>query len=376
MVAFRLPQSEVALLFTLVFVVMPLSMLVAGRIQDMQGPRGPLFVAGLVYGASWFFVGFANSFLSLYIIYGVLGGAGLGAVYSCTTVTTVKWFPDKRGFAAGIISARFSGGPILLAPLAVELIKSYGVLATCTIYGVAFAVVICLAAVFSVSPPPGYTPDGWSSSIPCTPGIGSAREVAWREMLRDAMFWVLWVMLVLLSISGLMVIAHAAVIGQEVVHLTAERAGAAVGVLALANAPGRVFWGWVSDIIGRYPAMALMFVVSGAAMFSLGSAASFAFFVTVIAAVAFCYGGFFAVCLSVIGDLFGTKNLGINWGLMFTGFAPAAVIGPLLAAKVKEYGNGDYSVAFLVAGGLSFLGALLTLYSMNRMKKRHSAATL
>ncbi len=363
-------QSQVAFLFTALLVIMPITMLVAGKIQDSQGPRKTFFFAGIAFGLGWLLSGFVESLMLLYILFGGLAGLGLGAIYSCTVVNTVRWFPDKRGLAAGLISAGLSIGPVFLAPLAVMLIQEYGVMDTIKIYGIAFMACTVFASLFSVAPPAGYVPEGWTPPVVQNTTIPEGKD--WRAMLQDRMFYVGWLMLMLASISGLMLIGNASLIAQDMLKLTPQEAGATVGMLAVGNATGRILWGWTSDKLGRYKTMILMFSLSAISMITLSTVSSYGMYVFCTCLIATCYGGFFALFPAVTGDMFGVKNLGANWGIMFTAFAPAAVIGPLLVAKVKELYNGDYSVAFIIAASLSIIGAILALYSQRAIAKRSS----
>ena len=135
----------------------------------------------------------------------------------------------------------------------------------------------------------------------------------------------------------------------------------AISILALANTGGRIFWGWVSDKIGRFNTVVVMFVLGGIAMLVLPAISGLFAFVMVLIVVGLCFGGFMGIFPSITADAFGPKNLGMNYGVMFTAFGFAAFVGPRLAATVKEVHHGDYTYAFLIAAALSLLGIVLTL---------------
>ena len=188
-------------------------------------------------------------------------------------------------------------------------------------------------------------------------------------MLTDPMFYVLWVTYTAGAVSGLMLIGHASPIGQEVIRLTAAMAAMAVSILALANTGGRIFWGWVADKIGRYQALTALYAAVAAMMFFLPNVSQFVPFVIVISTVGLCYGGLLGIFPIITADLFGMKNLGMNYGIMFSAVSAAAVIGPRLAALVKE-ASGGYNQAFLISAVLSACGMVLILFVKNQSEKR------
>ncbi|MDR3589627.1 MAG: OFA family MFS transporter [Negativicutes bacterium] len=374
---FQWSTSEASLAFTLSLSLVPLAMIVAGKVQDQKGPKFVIFTGGIIFGAGIIGAGFTQSLTHIYLTYGVLGGIGIGVIYACTVANTVKWFPDKRGLASGLVVAGFGSGAVLLAPVAAGLIQSYGVLASFQYLGVAYLVTICLAVQFVHVAPAGYRPPGWTPPAPAanSNSLDTGVDKGWKEMLADPMFYVLWCMYTIGTISGLMIIGHAAPIGQELVKLTPQAAALALSFLALSNGIGRIAWGWISDKIGRYPACMAMYVIIGVTMFMIGGASSFGSFVAALMAIGLCFGGFMGIFPSITADMFGSKNLGMNYGIIFTAYGTAAFIGPRLAARIKEINSGDYTQAFLIAAGLSIGGVLLTLIAQYRRKRVQAPVT-
>jgi len=360
--------SEASLAFTLSLAVMPVAMIIAGRIQDRQGPRLVMMIGGAMYGIGVFAIGYGSSLTFLYLMYGVFGGLGIGTVYACAIANTVKWVPDKRGLASGLIAAGLGAGAVVFAPVGTALIQNFGVLSAFKILGVGYLVVIVGCASFVVKPPADYRPKGWQppAVTAMNPGVV---EKNWRDMLTDPMFYVLWVTYTAGAVSGLMLIGHASPIGQEVIKLTAAMAAMAVSVLALANTGGRIFWGWVADKIGRYQALTALYAAVAAMMFFLPNVSQFVPFVIVISTVGLCYGGLLGIFPIITADLFGMKNLGMNYGIMFSAVSAAAVIGPRLAALVKE-ASGGYNQAFLISAVLSACGMVLILFVKYQSEKR------
>jgi len=369
---FKWTASEASLTFTITFVFVPIAMIVSGKLQDKIGPRKVIMVGALIFGCGIIGAGFTSSLLSLYMTYGVLGGFGNGIVYSAVIANTVKWFPDRRGLASGLIVAGFGTGAIVVAPIAAEMIQGYGVLNTLLYLGICFAILMLVLAQFLHVAPAGFTPAGWAPPAVTATSTSkvSEEDKNWRQMLIEPMFCILFFMLTIACISGLMVIGHASSIGQELIKLTVREAAVVVSFLAMANTIGRVFWGWISDKIGRFQSCMIMYILLSTTMFCIGSTSTFGTFVTAVMVVGFCFGGFLGIFPSITADMFGTKNLGMNYGIMFTGFGLAALIGPRLAAKIKEINSGDYTQAFLIAASLCIVGVLLTFVAMCIEKRK------
>jgi len=365
--------SETSLVFTISLGVVPVAMIIAGKIQDKAGPKTVVLIGGIFFGLGIVGAGFTDSLGVLYATYGITGGIGIGTIYACTVANTVKLFPDKRGLASGLVAAGFGSGAVLFAPLSTWLINAYGVLSAFKILGTGYLILIPALSWFIKAAPPGYAPAGW---VPPANSSHSAAAVDkdWRQMLRDPKFYILWCVYTLGTISGLMIIAHASPFGQEIVKLAPQTAAMAISALALANTGGRIFWGWVSDKIGRFSTVVVMFVLGGMAMLLLPAVSGLIAFVLVLIVVGLCFGGFMGIFPSITADAFGPKNLGMNYGIMFTGFGLAAFVGPRLAATVKELYHGDYTHAFLIAAALSLLGVFLTLVLVFTNKARMASA--
>lgn len=356
---FHWSTSATSLVFTISSGVVPLAMIIAGKIQDQIGPTKVVFAGGLLFGVGVIGAGFTASLGWLYVTYGIIGGLGIGTSYACTVANTVKFFPDRRGLAAGLVAAGFGSGAALFAPLSAALTDAFGVLTAFKILGCGHLILIPVLALFVKAAPPGYAPAGWTPPARSLHSAATA-DKNWKQMVSDPRFFLLWCVYVIGTVSGLMIIAHASPIGQEVIKITPRAAAVAVGVLALANTGGRIFWGWVSDKIGRLPTVVAMFVLGGIAMLTLPQVSGLIGFIAVLVVIGLCFGGFMGIFPSITADNFGAKNLGMNYGVMFTAFGFAAFVGPRLAATMKELCGGDYTYAFLIAAALSAVGIVLT----------------
>ncbi|MDQ5988685.1 MAG: MFS transporter, OFA family, oxalate/formate antiporter [Syntrophus sp. SKADARSKE-3] len=263
---FKWTTSEASLAFTLTFAVVPITMIIAGKIQDKIGPRKVIMVGALIFGCGFIGAGFASSLTFLYLTYGVLGGLGIGTVYATVVANAVKWFPDKRGLASGLVVAGFGSGAMVIALIAAEMIQGYGVLNTFIYLEICFVILIIVLAQLVHVAPAGFTPAGWAPPAVTATSTSkiSEEDKDWKQMLTDPMFYVLFSMYTIACISGLMIIGHASPIGQELIKLTVKEAALAVSLLAMANTIGRIFWGWISDKIGRFQSCMAMYMAISA----------------------------------------------------------------------------------------------------------------
>lgn len=365
--------AQVSLAFTLSLALVPVSMMIFGKLQDKKGPRLITLLGSVIFGAGIYLTGWTTSVTMLYLTYGVLGGLGIGAVYGCTVATTVKWFPDKRGLAGGLAAAGFGSGAVFLAPLAEGLIQRFDVLATFRFMGILFFALIALCSLIIASPPSGWKPLGWEPAKAKTKAsINSGLDYAPKEMMKTGTFYILWVVYTIGAVSGLMIIGHASPIAQGQIGLSSSTAAICVSILALANTFGRIFWGVVSDRIGRYNTIALMFAVSAVMLLVLNSADNIGLFILSTFGIALSFGGFLGIMPSVTADNFGSKCLGMNYGIIFTAYGVAAVVGPRIAAVAVEASGGAYSRAYLIASAMNVAGVLCSLVMIQRGKKSHA----
>ncbi len=371
---FTWAPPALALAFTINHGLSPVAMIGGGFIQDKLGSKTTITIGGLMFAAGLILTGFlseGSSIGKLYLTYSTLAGIGGGVVYAGTMANTVKFFPDKRGLAAGICAAGYGCGAMLMAPIASALIIKYGILGCFQILGTVFFIVIALALTVTKRAPANYTPAGWTP--PVTAKTAAATESStWTQMLSQGIWWVIMIMLYCGAMSGLMVVAHASPIGQLMFDLTPMKAAFFVSVITLANALGRIGFGALSDKIGRSNTIMLMYVVSALSMLNLTFTSSVAGFVASGVGVGAVFGGFLCLIPPIIADRYGMKNFGVNYGVTFIGFSLAALSGPLLAAKVRV-ATGDYNQAFWIALGVNVVG-LVFAFIYRTMDNRSTAA--
>ena len=357
-------SQEVALAFSLFTVSICVAGFLAGKLQEKVSSRVLVMGAGLMFAAGWFLAGNVQSIAELYLAFSVLGGFGDGIIYNTAIAVATRWFPDKRGFANGVIVGLMGLAPLAFSPFSNALIQAFDV--TTAFWGVA-AVVFALIMAFGwlVADPPGFSP---KSAEPSTV-VATERDKTPQQMMRMPLFWIMWVVLVCAATSGTMMLGHASNIAQEGVGLTPADAAALVGIMAVANFAGRLGLGSLSDKIGRHATLLLTLGITAIDMlFFFGQVFDFVSYALVLCAIAACYGGTMVVMPSLCGDAFGPKHFGQNYALLFTGYTAASFVGPLLAAAAFD-SSGSYAGAFVIAGALACVGVGLTVLAWRVSQK-------
>ncbi len=346
-------------------------MILAGFWQDRKGPRVVATVGGFLLGTGCLLAALiGDSVEGLVVAYGLVAGVGVGFAYVTPIATCIKWFPDKRGMIVGLAVMGFGVGPLLFGPLLEMLIgtdpaqfantipRTFLILA-----GIFYIGVMGSAQIYKV-PPAGYRPAGWTPP----PGRTGNIEVSPRDMLATWQFYALWLLYFLGTSVGLTAIGEATPLLKEMASSsTLMSAGAALGVMSIFNGAGRLAWGSVSDRFGRKAAVLGMCVVSVAAcMGPLRSASGFGMLLTGLCMAAFAYGGYLALMPSFTADYFGPKNVGANYGLMFSAWGVCGFVVPGYFAGIMDKARlaGDlasgYNEVYWKLAVIATVGAIVT----------------
>lgn len=341
--------SDTSLAFTLSLSLVPVAMIGAGRIQDRFGPQMVTMAGGIVFGLGLVLTSQITSLTGLYLSYGLLGGFGIGMIYTCMVGNTIKWFPDKKGLAGGLIAMGFGLGAIVFAPVGVMLIREFDVLVTFAIFGVVFSLIIIVASFFIKAP----------KNVNVSQSTVVDQFMTSHQMMKTPRFYLLWILYTIGCIGGLMIIGHASPIVQHKVGLSSQEAAFIVSFLGLSNSLGRVFWGSVSDRFGRMVTLTTTYLVAAVCLLALSMFTSLPIVVVAIGGIALCFGGYLGIMPSICAENFGSKHIGINYGLLFTAYGFAAFVGPRLASWIRDVNAGSYDVAFGVVMMMNVVGLLL-----------------
>jgi len=350
-------RAQTSNVFTIAVVVFALTFIVAGRLQDKLGPFKISLTGGILVSLGFFLCAYTHSLNYLYVCFGVIGGLGNGFGYATPIPVMAKWFPDRRGLAVGLAVAGYGGGSAIFGPLSASyLIPAYGLRTTFQILGVIFIVMTMIGAFLLKNPPVGYRPAGWAPAS-AAKAAATTHEFTPSEMLRTPAFYFMWVAYALGCSAGLMVISQLVPFAKSVGIASAALATMGLVVGAAGNASGRILSGWMSDALGRLNVLRLMIAISMIAMpilYKVGGNVGLLYIAVFV--VYWCYGTQLSVNASTTSDFWGTKNAGINYGLLFTAWGVAGIIGPriggVLFDKYKNYQAAFYTAAVLAAVAL------------------------
>jgi OFA family oxalate/formate antiporter-like MFS transporter len=353
-------RADTSMVFTITVIVFALSFVLAGRIQDKFGPLACSMTGGVLVSLGFYLCSYTTSLNYLYVCFGVIGGLGNGFGYSTPIPVMAKWFPDKRGLAVGLAVGGYGAGSAIFGPLAqLKLIPAYGLPATFQILGATFLVMTIAGALLLRNPKAGYRPNGWSPSAAKT--AASAREFTPGEMLRTRTFYLMWVGYALGCSAGLMVISQLVPFAKSVGIAAAALSTMTLVVGAFGNASGRILSGWMSDRLGRINVLRTMIGICIVAMPALYAAGShLVLLYAAVFVVYWCYGTQLSVNGVAASDFWGTKNAGINYGILFTAWGVAGVIGSRIGGVLYDRYH-DYQAAFYTAAALACVALLCEL---------------
>ncbi len=361
-----LTDAEATWAYAICGFVFALAMIPGGRLQDRYGPKLGATLGGLFLGGGCILAGLMKSYAGLVLGFGVLGGIGMGLGYAAATPAAVRWFgPHRRGLVVGLVVGGYGGAAIYVSPLAKWLIADYGLSGSFIGLGALFALVVIVAGQMLAWPPPGH--------VPAAPPVSVAQQAGqtrgdWpaSEMLKTWQFYALVFLFIGSAQSGLLVIANAAPM--------LNRTAAAVAFLVanawllssfggLVNAAGRVGTGLYSDKLGRGNAYLVNGLVSAGCLFltpTVMQTGNVVLLFAVVGVAYWQYGGGLSLMPALTADYFGSKNLGLNYGLVFIGWGIAFFV-PQLAGYIKDV-SGSLDDAFYLSGGLLVAGAIVSRF--------------
>jgi MFS family permease len=370
--------KEIGWVFSIAIAILGLSAAVFGRWVDRAGPRKSMFIAALCFSGGFIVSAFGihlHQLWLLYLGYGVLGGCGLGIGYISPISTLIKWFPDRPGMATGMAIMGFGGGALIAAPLSVLLMAHFktatsnGVLETFVTMGVIYFMFMMIGVYAARVPPADWQPAGWTA--PARPEHrGTTANVAVGTAWRTPQFWLLWVVLCMNVTAGIGVLDQASPMIQEmfVRRVSPATAASFVGLISLFNMGGRLFWGTISDYIGRrntYMVFFLLGILLYSTVPTIGHLGSIPLFVAVFCIILSMYGGGFATIPAYLRDVFGSYQVGAIHGRLLTAWSAAGVLGPVLVNYIRQYQIDHgvpkaqaYSITMYIMCGLLLIGFL------------------
>ncbi len=365
-------RADIQVAFTVFVLIETWLIPVEGYLVDRFGPRWVVLAGSFLIALAWALNSIANSLTLLYLG-AVLGGIGTGCVYGTCVGNALKWFPARRGLAAGITAAGFgAGAAITIGPIA-HMIKTAGYEAAFLDFGLIQGGIVFVMAWLLLVPPAQLSTAKMKASQ-------TAHGYSPGEVLKSPVFYILYLMFVLIAAGGLTMAASMAPIAKDLkidaipVTLLGFTMPALVFALSLNrifDGVGRPFFGWLSDQIGREYTMALAFFIGAAALYTLSqSGTNPPMFVLVTALYFGVYGEIFSLFPATQGDTFGSKFAAANAGMLYTAKGAGALLVPVAAYIAKSHG---WSAIFSIAMTFNVIAGLLALFVLKPMRRRHFA---
>ncbi|MCL2327766.1 MAG: OFA family MFS transporter [Bacteroidetes bacterium] len=360
-------NAAAGLSFSLLIAMMTIGSVIGGKLTAKYSIRRVVFAGGIILSAGFFFASFvtANIAWLLWVTYGIMGGIGMGFTYTTTIACAQKWYPHKKGLITGIIVSALGFGGVIFTPIVESVITAFGGAGVgepkaFMVLSAIFLVVCSAGSFFLKNPPEGYMMDKVVSSTKAAP---PAKSVTSSEMLKTPQFYLLTATFLLACMGGLMMIGFAKPIA--VAKGLAETATIGVLAIAMFNSLGRLFWGMVSDKLGRINTLIALLGIAAVLSLLVNVANGYWIYV-LIALIGFSYGGLLSNFPPLTADLFGAKNMATNYGFVLLGFGAGAVISSQIAGYYKNISAAANDInlmfpAFVIASCCAAAGIVMML---------------
>jgi len=372
-------RAAIQVAFTIFVVTETWLVPIEGYLVDRFGPRPVVLVGGLLCGIGWVMNAYADSLTLLYIA-AAISGIGAGAVYGTCVGNALKWFPDRRGLAAGLTAAGFGAGSALTVLPIQAIIKSMGYETAFLYFGIGQGIVVMLVALALTDPRRVVSSALAQKAAAKSPNPRvpqTRRDYRPMEIIREPVFWVMYVMFVLVAAGGLMAVAQLAPIAKDfkigdipvsILGMTLPALTFALTIDRVLNGFTRPFFGWVSDQIGRERTMLIAFMLEGIGIMCLYQfGQNPVAFVVLSGLVFFAWGEIYSLFPSTNADTFGSKFAAANAGLLYTAKGTASLLVPLSSVLVAA--TGSWHIVFVVASAMNIIAALLAWFVLRPMRR-------
>lgn len=366
--------TQSGLPFMVFLAVFAVTMAIAGGLIGKWGPRKTSLLGSLLVGIGWIGASFSPNINILTILYGVIGGAGVGIAYGCPIAVAATWFPHKSGLAIGLTVMGFGLSGLIIAPVIGGLISSFGPLQTFLYSGIGFLIALLVFSLpLSFPPSTGSSKAGTATS---TLGLETGMEMNRSQIIRTRSFYALWTTFTVGCLAGLMAIGIASPFGIEIAKLDSTTATFSISLFSVFNGIGRPVFGVVSDKIGPKKSVLLSFclvLAASAALYFFGEGNAFLYLVA-FSTLWMNLGGWLAMAPTITKIFFGAKYYSQNYGLVFTAYGAGAIIGTFMSGMLKDM-TGSYLAVLPLVMGLSILGILITIPGLEPVVRRRTDRT-
>jgi len=351
---------------------------IEGYLIDRFGPRLMVGISGVLVAIAWVINSYASSLFTLYVG-AAIGGVGAGVIYGASVGNALKWFPDRRGLAAGLTAAGFGAGSALTVVPIANMIASSGYESAFLWFGIGQGIIVVIFAMFLRAPEAGEVP------IPAAPTVQqSRRDYTPAEVLKTPPFWVMYVMFVMVGTGGLMATAQLAPIAKDfkvdavsvtLIGITLPALQFALSIDRILNGLTRPFFGWVSDQIGRENTMFIAFLLEGIGIYALLLLAHDPiWFVLLSGLVFFAWGEIYSLFPATCTDIYGRKFATTNYGMLYTAKGTASLLVPLGNVLYEATGK-SWSAVFIVAAILNLIAAVMALVVLKPIRQKAMAGS-
>ena len=363
-------RASIQLAFTIFVVTETWLVPVEAWFVDKYGPSLVIMFGGVMIALAWILNSYADTLTLLYAA-AVIGGIGAGAVYGTCVGNALKWFPDRRGLAAGATAAGFgAGAAITVVPIA-SMIAASGYQSAFLYFGIGQGLIVFLLSFFIRAPTVAMPAKKKQLNLPQT-----KIDFTPPQVLRSPIFWVMYVVFVMVAAGGLMTAAQIAPIAKDfnIANTPVSLAGFQMAALTFAisldrifDGFGRPFFGWVSDNIGRENTMFIAFGTAALMLLTLSAYGHIPVVFVLATAVYFgVFGEIYSLFPATSGDTFGVKFATTNNGMLYTAKGTASLLVPLASIVATAYG---WQAVFVIAVALNATAALMALFVIKPMRR-------
>jgi len=343
-------------------------MAVSGGLIKKWGPQKTSLLGSIMVGAGWIGASFSPNIECMTILYGIIGGAGVGVAYGCPIAVSTAWFPRKSGLAIGLTVMGFGLSGVIIAPVLTSLIKMLGPLQTFFYTGFVFLIILTLLSL-TLKFPPRETIQGSNktkeSRLEEDTGLNRAR------MIRTPSFYALWASYMIGCLTGLMAIGISSPFGKEVARIDEYTANLTITVFSIFNGLGRPLFGWLTDKLNpkRGAAISFILVIFSSTILYLFGENNPLVYLASFSLLWLNLGGWLAMAPTMTKTLFGTKHYSENYGIVFTAYGAGAILGTYLSGMLKDI-TGTYLSVFPIVILLAALGILIVLAGLKPVKHK------